>query len=136
VPVGDIIANPWFRAVVPVLVLVAFELLVRYLAKSDSQKFRAQDFFLALPLLGAAIAALPGLIAVRAEHHPSEGELTAAGFALIVLVFCSCWLVVFDKRTMRRYRRNGGRWKRFFWVTVLPDLIAAVCLGLVFAYAP
>jgi uncharacterized membrane protein len=136
VGIAEFAGSAWIRALSPVLVLVLFELLTRYLAKNDNQRLRAGDYFFALPLLGAAIAALPGLIALRAENHPSEGEIAAGGFVLVVLVISACWLVVFDKRTLRKHRADGGRWRRIFWATVLPDLLAAICLGLVFAYAP
>jgi hypothetical protein len=116
--------------------MVIFELLVRYLAKDDNQRLGLPDYFIAVPLLGSGITALPGLIALRAEGSPGEGELAAAGFALIFLAFCACWLVVFNKRTMERHRTTGGGWRRVFWVTLLPNAIAAACLGLVFAYAP
>lgn len=134
--VAEVAGSVWFRAIAPVVVLIVFELLVRYLAKSDNQRFRTDDYFLAIPLLGAAITALPGLIAVRAGHHPSEAEVATGASALVILVLTACWLVAFDRRTLRKHRRRGSRWKRFFWTTAVPDLLAAICLGMVFAYAP
>lgn len=134
--IAEFAGHTWLRGMLPVIALVIFELLTRYLAKADSQRLRTSDYFLALPLLGAAIAALPGLIALRAEHHPSESEVTLGAFVLVALIFSAIWLVVFDKRTLSKHREHGGRWRRVFLTTFLPDVLAAICLGMVFAYAP
>lgn len=132
----EIAGNPWFRALAPVVVLILFELLIRYLGKSDRQRLRLDDYFLALPLLGSAITALPGLMALRAERHPSEAEISGAAFILIVLTVTACWLVVFDRRTLRKHRRDNPRLKQALLCVVLPDVLAAIALGMVFAYAP
>src|SRR4051794_23715377 len=127
--IEDIVANGWFRAVAPVVVLFAFELLMRYIGKSDRQRMRLADWFLAMPLLSASVAALPGLIALRAADHATKAEIGAGAFALTVLVLASCWLALFDRRTLSKHRRDNPGVVTAVWTTLFPNLLAAAALA-------
>src|SRR5690242_4902706 len=134
--VEDVAANGWFRALAPVVVLLSFELLVRYIGKSDRQRMQLSDWFLAMPLLSASVGALPGLIALRAANGATKAEIGAGGFVLTVLVLVSCWLALIDRRTLSKHRRDNPGAVTVLWTTALPTLLAAAGLALVFAYIP
>jgi hypothetical protein len=129
----DILGSTLFRGLAPILVCSIYELLVRYTSKEQDKALGRDGWFIALPLVGAAITAFPGLLALRAK---SGEEVAAGSWGLVALVLVGWWLAVYDKDVLRGRRGSGGRLSGVFLATTVPNLLAAVCLGLVFAYAP
>ncbi len=132
----ELLTSAWFRGSAPVVVAIAFELVLRYAGMSENDRWDRENAFIALSLTGIAVAALPGLIAVHTERLHSTDAVTAGGFALCVVVIGAYWLACFDRRALRQRRRDDGRVRGLLVATMVPNLLAAAVLGLIFAFAP
>jgi hypothetical protein len=132
----ELIGSVWFRGAAPVAVSICFELVVRYMGLADSENWKREDGFVALTLCGVAIAALPGLIAVRTAHLQSTNAVATGALTLVALVLVAVWLARFDRRALRKRRRTDGWLGGLVAATLVPNVLAGALLGLVFALAP
>lgn len=132
-------ASFWFRALFPLGVGVLYELATRYAKKSEGA-FDQNDWFIAIPAIGAAIVALPPLIALSAETARAsktaspDDVVGLGGFMLAALVILAFIVATFDRRVLAPRRKPGQHGKALL-LTWLPNAfgigLAAGALGIV-----
>lgn len=122
----DLAGSFWFRSLFPLAIGLGYELATRYGRKSDADQFGHEDWFIAIPTMGAALTALPPLIALRASGGQDASEAVSLGALLLVLVTIIAFVVVtLDRRLLGPQRRQGTLVVKLV-ATWIPNVLALV----------
>ncbi len=122
----DLASSFWFRSLFPIAVGLLYELGTRYVRK-DQARFDQEDWYIALPAIGAAITALPPLTALRVRDVAATGseadaaEVVALGGLIVAfLVIVAFIFANFDRRVLMP-RRPASKFWRSVLVTWIPN---------------
>lgn len=141
-------ASLWFRTLFPIVVGLVYELGTRY-ARKGPTPFAREDWFFALPALGAAIVALPPLTALyvtdvetdpgiaTTDEAGAVTEIVAFGGLIVAaLVMIAFIFAAFDRRVLMRRRATASLGMSIL-VTWVPNAFAVgVAIFMLWIVAP